>query len=182
MRSHLHRESSLRKLKDILPHGKLEQVYKTLLEGHFCSGDIVWNAPSETKLSHLRRLQVRARKLTQNAKYEDGWDCNWLDVKSLISFHQGVMTCKILHGLCPDNLRHKLVERSMISEYGTRNHRDLHIPKVRLEYAKISIYFSGAKNWNDIPGNIREQESLARYKEHLREYLLNLQGPNTTAW
>ena len=44
----------------------------------------------------------------------------WLDVKSLIPFDQGVMTYKILHGLCPDNLRHKFVERSMVSEYKTR--------------------------------------------------------------
>ena len=82
----------------------------------------------------------------------------------MVSFDQGVMTYKILHGLCPDNLRHRFAERSMVSEYKTRNHRDLQIPKVRFEYAKRSFYFSGVKNWNDIPGNIREQESLARFK------------------
>ena len=56
------------------------------------------------------------------------------------------MTYKILHGLCPDNPRHKFVERSMISEYGTRSHRDLQIPMVKLEYAKRSFDFSGVKN------------------------------------
>ena len=89
------------------------------------------------------------------------------------------MTYKILHGLCPDNLRHKFVERSMVSEYKTRNYRDLQIPKVRLEYAKRSFYFSGVKNWNEFPGNIREQESLARSKKRLRKYLQNLQDPTT---
>ena len=132
--------SSLRKLKDILPQRKLEQVYKALFESHLRYGDIVWNALSNTKLSKSQRLQIRARKLIENAKYKDGWNCNWLDVKSLISFDQGVMTYKILHGLCPDNLRHTFVERSMVSEHKTRNHRDLQIPKVRLEYAKRSFY------------------------------------------
>ena len=61
-------------------------------------------------------------------------------------------------------------------------HRNLQIPKVRLEYAKRSCYFSGVKNWNDIPGNIREQESLARFKKRFRKYLQNLQDPNTTHW
>ena len=92
------------------------------------------------------------------------------------------MTYKILHGLCPDNLRHTFLERSMVYECKTRKHRDLQIPKVRLEYAKRSFYFSGVKNWNDIPGNIREQESLARFKKRLRKYLQSLQGPNTTPW
>ena len=128
--------SCLRKLKDILPQRKLEQVYKALFESHLRYGDIVLNALSNTKLSKLQRLQIRARKLIENANYKDGWNCDWLDVKSLISFDQRVMTYKILHGLCPDNLRHKCVERSMVSEYKTRNHRDLQIPKVRLVYAR----------------------------------------------
>ena len=90
------------------------------------------------------------------------------------------MTYKILHGLCPDKFLHKFVERSMVSGYKTRNHRDLQIPKVRLEYAKRSFYFSGVKNWNDIPCNIREQEPLARFKKRFRKYFQNLQDPNTT--
>ena len=122
--------SSLRKLKDIVPQRKLEQVYKALFESHLCYSDIVWNALSDTKLSHLQRLQIQARKLMENAKYKDGLDCNWLDVQSSISFDQGVTTYTILHGLCPDNLRHKFVERFMISEYGTRNHRELQSPKL----------------------------------------------------
>ena len=162
--------SSLRKLKDILPQRKLEQVYKAFFESHLRYGDIVWNALSNTKLSKLQRLQIRASKLIENAKYKDGWNCNWLDVKSLISFDQGVMTYKILHGLCPDNLRHKFVERSMVSEFKTRNHRDLQMPKVRLEYTKRSFYFSGVKNWNDIPGKSENKShSLVSKRDSKRE-------------
>ena len=113
--------SSLRKLKDILPQRKLEIVYKALFESHLRYCDIVWNALSNTKLSKLQSLQIRARKLIENAKYKDGWNCNWLDVKFLISLDQGVMTYKILHGPCPDNLRHKFVERSMVSEYNEKS-------------------------------------------------------------
>ena len=83
------------------------------------------------------------RKLIEDAKYKDGLNCNGLDVKSLISFDQGVMTYKILHGLCPDNLRHKFVERSMVSEYNTRNRRDLQIPIVRLEQGRAINSYQG---------------------------------------
>ena len=172
--------SSLRKLKDILPQRKLEQVYKAaLFESHLRYGNIVWTALSNTKLPKLQRLQIRARKLIENAKYKDGWNCNWQDVKSLISFDQGVMTYKILHGLCPENLRHKCVERSMMSEYGTRNRRDLQNPIIRLEYAKRSFYFSGVKNWNDIPLAAFENKSHSLVS---KRYFQNLQDPNTTPW
>ena len=74
------------------------------------------------------------------------------------------MTYNILHGLCSENIRHKFVERSMISEHGTRNHRDLQILKVKLEYATISSYYSGVKNWSDIPDNTQEQELIIHFK------------------
>ena len=54
----------------------------------------------------------------------------------------------------------------MISEYGTlewnESYKDLQVPKDWLEYEKRSFYCSSVKNWNDIPNNIREQESMAR--------------------
>ena len=116
------------------------------------------------------------------AKYKDDWNCEWLNVKSFLSFDKGIMKYKILHDLCPENLRHKFTERSMISEHRTRNHENLQIPKVMLEYAKRSFYFSGVKNWNDTPDKIREQELIARSKTRFKKYLLNLQEPNTTPW
>ena len=92
----------------------------------------------------------------------------------VLIFDQGVMTYRILHDLCPENLCHKFTERSMISEYRTRNRGDLQIPKVRLEYAKQGFYFSGVKNWNDILNNNREKEYISCFKTGFREYLSNL--------
>ena len=40
-----------------------------------------------TILSQLQRLQIRVGKITENAKYKNELNCNWLGVK-------------ILHGLC----------------------------------------------------------------------------------
>ena len=46
-----------------------------------------------------------------------------------------------------------------------------------------SFYFFGVKNWNDIPDNVRDRDSIARFRTGLRDYLLNLsQDPNTTLW
>ena len=66
----------------------------------------------------------------------------------------------------------------MIPEYGTRHHRDLQILKVRLEYAKRSVYFSCVENWNDIPDSKRVQETLAGFKKRVRMFLLTVQGLN----
>ena len=93
------------------------------------------------------------------------------------------MTYRILHDLCPENLRLKFTERSMILDYRIRNSGDLQIQKVRLRYAKRSFSFTGVKNWNDIPSNTREKESISRFRTGCREYLFNLSKDlNTTPW
>ena len=38
------------------------------IEGAFRYGAIIWDALPNTKLSNLQRLQIRARKLKENAK------------------------------------------------------------------------------------------------------------------
>ena len=78
------------------------------------------------------------------------------------------MTYRILHDLCPENLRHKFTEISMISDYRTRNSGDLQISKVRLEYAK-QVSTSLVSKTNDIPNNIQEKESIARFRTGFRE-------------
>ena len=78
--------------------------------------------------------------------------------------------------------RHKLIERSMISEYTTSDHKELKIPKVELDCAKQTLYFSGVKKWTNIPDNIREHESIARSKKGFRKHPLNLQETNTAPW
>ena len=69
---------------------------------------------------------------------------------SLISFDQGVVTYKILYTLCPDNLRHKFVEGSMVSEY-------------EMQVSKIEIMFlATSKNKSHSLVSKRDLESTFR--------------------
>ena len=69
---------------------------------------------------------------------------------------------------CPDSLWNMFQQRSSISNYNTRNYRDLHVPKLNLELTKKGFRYSGIKAWNDIPVNIRELPSLRLFKTHLK--------------
>ena len=165
--------SSLQKLKNILPQSKLDQVYKALLESHLRYSDELWGSLSNTKLDHLQRLQNRARTLIEGSRLKDGWSCNWLSVSNLIKFDRAVMIYKIMNGLCPDNLRGRLITRSEISNYPTRNQFDLDIPRQNLEFSKRSFFYSGAKTWNEIPLQIRMSSTINTFKRKLKEFLQN---------
>ena len=163
--------SAIRKLKDILPQSKLAAVYRALIESHLRYGNILWGCISDTKLSALQRLQSRANFLIENAKYKDGWVCDWLPVKELIRYDRLVMTHKILHGNCPDNLQNKFMRRSQISSYSTRNSQNLHLPKPRLEFTKKSFQFTGASIWNEIPQQYRDLPALNCFKKEVKQLL-----------
>ena len=80
---------------------------------------------------------------------------------------------KIMNGLCPDNLRGRLVTRSQISNYPTRNQLDLDTPRQNLEFSKGSFFYSGAKAWNQIPLEIRMTSTITTFKRRLKEFLQN---------
>ena len=81
------------------------------------------------------------------------------------------MVVRLLHEFFSENLCHRFVERSLISEYGKRNHSDLRIPTVGLEHAARNAYVSGIKNWNDVPDNIQKQVAFAHFKRSFRKHV-----------
>ena len=165
--------SSIRKLKDILPQTKSEQVYRDLVESHLRYGNELWVYLSDTKLNHCQGLQDRSRTLIESSSIKDGWMYNWLSVSNLIKYDKAVMAYKIMNNLCPNSLQGKFTTRSQISEHATRNCQDIDIPKQNLEFSKKSFLYSGAELWNGIPLDIRNSPTVLTSKKKLKDYLLH---------
>ena len=151
-------------------------MYKALLGSHLVHSDELWDSLSNTKLDHIQRLQTRARTLIESFRLKDGWSCNWLSVSNLTIFARAVMIYRIMNGFCQDNLRGRLVTRSQISNYRTRNWLGLATPRQNLEFSKSSFFYSGAKTWNKIPLEIRMSSTITMLKRKLKEFL---QFPST---
>ena len=47
----------------------------------------------------------------------------------------------------------------------------MHIPFPNSETAKKSLYYSGGKKWNDLPGNIKEIKNVDGFKKQLKRNL-----------
>ena len=112
---------------------------------------MVWGALSSTKLSTLQRYQDRAFDLIESSKIKDDYNKNILNVNQLMTFDRAVMTFKIVNQLCPESLQNKFIERSALSKYNTRNMKDLHVQKLKLEHTKKSFLYTCPKAWNSIP-------------------------------
>ena len=167
--------SSIRKLKNILPQTKLDQVYRALLESHLRYCNEIWGSLSNTKLDHLQRLQNRARTLIESSRLKDGWKCMWLSVSSLIKYDRAIMIYKIANDLCPDSLKGRFSTRSQLSNYRLRNSLGIDLQRQNFEFSKRSFYYSAAKAWNEIPVKIRQSPTICTFKKKLKDFLLNRQ-------
>ena len=133
----------------------------------------LWGNLSNTKLQHLQHLQKRAKTLIENFRSKDGWRCNWLSISNTIHFEKAIMISKIVNGLCPDTLRGRLIPRSQLSSYSTRNQSDLDILRLNLEFSKNNFFYSRVKTWNSIPLEIRTSPTTTMFKRKLKEFLQN---------
>ena len=86
-------------------------------------------------------------------------------------FDMAVMIYKIMNGLCLDNLRGRLVTRSQISNYPTKNQLDLDTLRQNLEFSKSSFFYSGARTRNEIPLEISMSSTITIFKRKLKEFL-----------
>ena len=142
-----------------------------IVESHLRYANVIWGSLSKTKLDTLQRLHIRAHSIIENARIKDEWSSNWLSVENLIRFDRSVMAYKILNKLSPESLWDKYQYRSAYSNYETRNCKDLQIPRLRTEHARKGFYYSALMAWNDIPANIREIQTLGRFKKKLKAHL-----------
>ena len=83
------------------------------------------------------------------------------------------MAFKIVNMLCPESLQNKFTKRSVSSNYNTRNMKNLHVQKLKLEHTKKSFSYTAPKAWNIIPQANRNAETIAQLKKELKSHLLS---------
>ena len=60
-----------------------------------------------------------------------------------MTFDRAVMAFKIVNQFCCEGLQNKLMEKSALSKYNTRNMKDLHVQKPKLEHTKkVFVHWS----------------------------------------
>ena len=98
---------------------------------------------------------------------KDAYNKSILIVNQVMTYDRAVMTFKIVNEFCPEVLRNKFIERSTLSKYDTRNIKDLHVQKAKLEHTKKSFLYACPKSCNSIPQLIRDNKSFVRFKKIL---------------
>ena len=103
-------------------------------------------------------------------------DLHWLPVNYRIQFKVLLLTFKALHGLAPSYIQDMLQYRHM--RPGLRSSSSSHIlsvPKTRLAtYGDRAFSSCAPRLWNSLPGELRDENDLSRFKLQLKTHLFNL--------
>ena len=169
------RIGAIKRVRHFLPKAALQLIYliysPSLKLLQYCLGKL-WDNPKEqtsktTKIEQpvFWHFQTTMKTLVTCLNSQDG--------KNLARQHEiekATMVSKSLHGLAPEYLCSRFAIRE--TAYNLRDSENkLYIPLPRTNYYKNSFSYSNAILWNNLPCNVRQAESLTKFKCLLKQVL-----------
>ena len=140
----------------------------------YCS--TVWSGTTQQNIHKLQLLQnFAARILTGKRKYDHISptlkELRWLPIKNMLQLRDVTMVYKCLHGLAPNYLASKLVKRSTIHHYNTRQKDNINITKKRTSTVQRSFFDHAISSWNKLSEETKNSINIDIFKRSARNEL-----------
>ena len=118
---------------------------------------------NQTQKNKLQSLQNRAIKIVDDTKVK------LANIIKKISIHTCLLVKKCLIGeVCSNFIEYFHLKKHL---YNTRNNNiQVELPSIKLEFARKGFFFMGAKIYNELPAEIRQEENLNLFKNKIRNY------------
>ena len=157
---------------------KLLSNYNSYILRLFDYGCMLWGRTTTTNIKRLVKLQKRAARIILNADFmtppENMFkELNWLTFFNRVTFHICIMMYKTFNNLAPTYLTELFTPTSNIYGRGLRSieNERLRVPFARTKYYENSFTVSGAKQWNLLPLELRQTNTLSSFKPKLKTFL-----------
>ena len=164
----------MRKLKFCIDRKSLETIYLSFVRPLIEYADVVWDNCTSHDKQELDKIQNEAARITTGATklvsihllcQEIGWE----SLESRRRHHKLILFYKMVNNLTPPYLS-SLIPTTVgnTSTYNLRNARDLSTVASRTALFSNSFLPSVVREWNNLPLETREADSLSSFKRHLR--------------
>ena len=169
----------LKLLSKYIGKDSLNQYFNSYILPIFDYGCLIWGGNTAAQTNRLLKLQKRAARIILRADTmtpsKTMFDkLKWLSFPKRIQYHASIMMYKSLNNLAPDYMMDLF---NKVSESHSRNLRSvendlLMIPFSKTRYYDRSFAIQGAKQWNSLPIDIRNAQSLDSFKHNVKLHLL----------
>ena len=164
--------------KYVIRHN-LNQYYNAYILPIFDYGCIIWGRCTTTNINRLVKLQKRAARIILQADFYTPSqsmfsELKWLSFPKRVQYHTYIMMYKALNGMTPEYITDLFKKTSVAHNRQLRSVGNdmLSIPRTKTSYYDRSFTVDGAKQWNELPINIKHSPSLLSFKNSIKAYLL----------
>ena len=167
------RVNAMRKLKYEFDRKSLETIYLTFIRPILEYADIVWDNCTQHEKSELDKIQNEAARIVTGttklvsirALYEE---IKWDTLEERRRKHKLNLFYKMVNGLSPPYLSSLLpLPVNRVSSYNLRNSNDIQTIPARTNLYYNSFLPSAIREWNSLPLDIRNSDSLYSFKRNL---------------
>ena len=86
---------------------------------------------------------------------------------------KGIRTCKLMRKCLENDICKNFQEYFELQQYKTQTRNSeclIRLPGIKTEYARKSYHFMGAKLYNELPIDLRRNESFKQYEKQLKKH------------
>ena len=168
---------SIAAIRPMLTESATSQLVHSLVTSRldYCNS-LLYGLP-DTLLSKLQRVQNIAARIIRRC---DRFchirpvlqDLHWLPVKYRIVFKVLLFTYRTIHGSAPEYLSDLINPYKPQRCLRSSSRSLLTVPKMRLKsYGERAFVYAAAKEWNELPDEVKSCDSLNSFKTMLKTYL-----------
>ena len=161
--------TGLRKIRNILSLQRRKVVAQAIFQSVLTYCIAVWDGTSKGDIQDLQILQNKAAKFVllgswRMSRVEMFANLGWMTVHQLVTFHRILAVYTVRKTGEPEYLAEALLKEN--------NRGNIVVPFTGLTLAKKSFIFHGGELWNSVPSEIRTIQSVLKFKNQLKSWIL----------
>ena len=165
-------------MRHFVPEKTLTNIYNAHIQPHLDYGSLVWG---ECANAHIQKIAIQQKKSIRimNFKKFRHPTAELFKTKQILPINENIryleikFIWKILNRttLIPNGIMNIFTSHGSVHKLS--NALKLHLPFKRTDHGQNYITYSGIKQWNSIPKNIRCITSTQLFKKSLKMHLLS---------
>ena len=161
------------------PRSILTMIYYALIISHINYCNVTWSNCTDYYMTRLFLLQKKAVRIISNAPYNAHtlpifYELQLLNVYDINNFNIAIFMFMCSKGLLPPVMMSKFSLNSSVHHHNTRNSDNYHLPQVRTNISKNTIFFKGPILWNYLPSSVKNTPTLNSFKRAYKSHLVSL--------
>ena len=167
----------MRKIKLSVKRKTLEQLYISFLRPILEYASVVWDGCTQVEKEKIEKVQHEAARivsgLTRSVSLDNLYkEINWSSLSDRRTYQKLLLAYKIKTNQTPDYLSDLFPDTIESVPYNLRNPHDFTVVNRRTELFSKSFVPSAISLWNKLPNNIKELDSLSKFKHAINTDIL----------